>query len=180
MNIYFRFYYYDFLDKLKESFENDDRSDRLKSVIAEVIKNQPFEFYKSCQEYTPKWLLFFIMDVFYDKDLLPNMEDKALDDQTFRNYEYVEFLNYLIHIDVDFVDFLNFSTFYNSSDDPRSFLKLLEIIVMKFIIKSFSIYEKNPTKDNKNILTKKLELVFKEILNIQGAEFIHNSVSKVS
>lgn len=101
-------------------------------VIA-ILRNQPFEFFTEACNYLPSWLSFSLIDIFYDLDLLPNQKNS--DGKTFRNNFYMNFIDYLIRLEVPVKDFLNYTALF---DIERENHKIYYVLLEQYIVKNIN------------------------------------------
>jgi hypothetical protein len=182
MHIYYRFYHHDFYKTLGLSLSEDiPFGQKVDMHIISIIKYHPFEFYQKMKGEIPKWLQFHFLDILFDKEILSSEPDESLDGMTLRNYDYVDFLNYLVILDVEYKDFVNYAALFDSSENSYSFLMYMEKIVVKNVIKGFDRYEEieNRTKEHKKALKSFLREIVNDLNQMMNTLFLINSVSKV-
>jgi hypothetical protein len=180
MNIYYRFHYYNFYDELKEGLKNYENfeNNKVDKLIMSSILTTPFEFYQALKGSIPKWIQFHFMDILFDLDSFSRREEQILDEMTLRNYDYLDFLNYLLILDVGLEDSLNYASLYDNSHNTGSYLIYLEKIVVKNVIQQFKKFENGLIKEDD--LKNFLKMVLNELNVIRNSMFIINSVCKVS
>jgi len=180
MSIYYRFNHGDFFEIIIQNVKNSDCEDSVQKGIMSLIIEHPFEFYQSIGNDSQRWFRFHIMDILFDLEQLPNQSisgDNFLG-MSYRSNEYLDFLKYLIDIDIGFREFVDYSSLYDQKDTMGSFFTLLEKIVIKNVLKEFEKFEQE-------IVTKKnLKLYLEDVLTELGSmieiKFIIMSVNKVS
>lgn len=160
MNVYYRFYFSDFLDGIRRNLNEDTPKDAVEQLICMIIKQDSMEMYQQIKGKIPKWLQYHISEVLTDKEVLDNTEQEILDNNTLKVYDYTDFLLYLVTIDVKFEYFMDYASCYGTADpvSARTYYSLLERAVTNAVQKEFSSFNVNKTSleeliDNiKNIL----------------------------
>jgi hypothetical protein len=181
MSIYYRFHHNDFLDILEENLEKcKDSEDPFKNGLISIIVDQPFLFYQSIKNNVPKWFRFHLMDILFDMDHLPNesSSEEILDGMNFRSYDYLDFLLHLINLEIEFKDFINYSSLYDLRETSGTFITLLEKIVIKNVLREFEKFENGIV--TKKFLKKFLIDVLTVLNNMRDTKFIIISVNKVT
>jgi hypothetical protein len=174
MNIYYRFYYDDFFSELKNRLDENETKNRVERFIIILIKSNPFEFYQIIKGEIPKWFQFQFLNVLFDKDLLPNDNEEALDGLTIKDYDLNDFMHYLIILNIDYVDFMNFFSLYENN---KIVYTVLEMYLVKCVIGQFKKFK--ATKINKNKLEELLMTIFDDLSKFKNSNFIINSLAKV-
>jgi hypothetical protein len=181
MFIYYKFYDDYFYEELIGNLFEEDNSSNIEKIIFTIIKFTPVEFYQNIKGSVPKWFQFLILDILYEKDCLPRETEPILDNLTLRDYDYFQFINYLLQIEANYVDFFRFLTLLNNNEAfKKTHFIYLEKIVIKTVVKEFSSYEKNLNKESKQKLLETIDMVFKDIRAMKGTKFISTSLSKVN
>ena len=178
MNVYYRFYIPNWLEDLKSALNYEGDEDGLEPMMIRVIKETPFEFYQYLKGNSPDWFHFTIMDLLSQCNLLPGEKIESLGDQKPYDYFYTEFLNYLVHIDIDYFNFYNYSLLYTNNE---YFIKYLDLVVGRNVQKSFKNYEKNPNVVTKKQLIDLLNRIIKDLNKMfQNTYAIADGVIKLS
>jgi hypothetical protein len=173
MHIYYRFKHSDFHSVLKESLMNlNEQSSLVDNLIIDTITRHPFEYYQTLKGNVPKWLQFHFMDVLFDLDLLVNQTEEAIDGLTMREYDYVNFLDYLSNLEINYIDFLNYTILYDSTSD-NTYINYIERVV-----KNNAIRASEKMSDERALLTY-LKGIFNEIGQMSGTIGVIQSLAKV-
>lgn len=177
MNVYFRFYYNDFLSVLVESLNSENR--QLEGMISNIIKNKPMEIYQDLKDYMPKWFMFHLMEVLYDMEKLDMQPRTELDGNSLRTYDYLDFLNYLLLLDVNFEDYVNYSASFDTSEvvPYRSYHTLFDRAVTNSVCREFEQYSKG-LKTLAN-LSEFLKSLLGHLSSMKEGSYYIHSVTKV-
>ena len=144
MCIYYRFYREDFVYDLKENLHDENAQDNLDKHIFSIIKDEPLEFYQYIKGVIPKWFQFLLLETLYDKNVLPDFPEENLDNMTLRNYDYADFLNYLLIMDIQYQEFYIYSSmFENSGINSKMYWMYIENMKCKEINLQRSIHARH-------------------------------------
>jgi hypothetical protein len=180
MNIYYRFYIKDFLSDLSKTLVEGE-TDRLDKYLCSIIKNEPLEFYSEIRNEVPKWLHFHFMDLMFDKELLCSSTGQISDNMSLRNYDYTEFISYLLQLDISYINFSNYTGLYASIDsNQNTFIVAMEKVVARTIVKEFNIYEKNPNENGKKKLIELLYKIAKGLKEVRDSTQLIKTFSRVN
>jgi hypothetical protein len=183
MAIYFRFPIKSFYYELRDNLNTEEYKDEFEKLLFSIIKYSPQEFYLDIRNEIPKWLQFHFMDILNDLDDLPkNIGVQLLDGMSLRMYDYTDFLNYLVTLDIDYEYFKNYSSLYESGDEGDIILNTnlmnnMEIIVLRSLNKRFKEYEERGLDPNK--LFEYVQKVLGEIPQLDKSDPIVKSIVKV-
>ena len=160
MHVYYRFYFENFYTILKERLDliEDNTIHNIDKILISTIQLTPFEFYQNIKSEVPTWFLFHIMDMTFDMDQLPEKVSKDLDNMKLKDYDYVQFMIYLVDLSISFRDFCNYSSCFSVLEIPHVFYNCLDKISIKNVLLIFEIYEE--TKDEKKTNGIKIRIKF--------------------
>jgi len=108
-------------------------------LIAYLIGKNPFEFFSETTIYLPTWINFSILDILYDLNLIPYGE--KFEDKSLRDKMYLDFIEYLMFLEVPLKDFLNYTSLFDIEKENRKvYYVLLERFATKYVINELNKY----------------------------------------
>jgi len=141
MEIYYEIGENDLYNVVNNYLNRVNAKDLKDHLLIYLLAKSPFEFFSEIQQFFQKWINFSFLDIFYDLNLIPN--EKELDGKTLREKLYLDFIEYLMYLEVPLTDFLNYTSLFDIERENRKiYYVLLERFSIKYVKKELNIYSK--------------------------------------
>jgi len=141
MEIYYEIGENDLYNVVNNYLNRVNAKDLKDHLLIYLLAKSPFEFFSEIQQFFQKWINFSFLDIFYDLNLIPN--EKELDGKTLREKLYLDFIEYLMYLEVPLTDFLNYTSLFDIERGNRKiYYVLLERFSIKYVKKELNIYSK--------------------------------------